>query len=126
MPHIQPGRGYIPLPFIGSTYIYSINHKEANPNSIDLSKANFEWYIESKQDVDNPAVPNLDVYYCYSKTIWVLNKQGNRAYAIGRLPKSMTKEKYISDYAYNYTYIMQNGTVSKPQSKYKYAPYPAR
>ena len=22
----QPGRGYIPLPFIGSTYIYSINH----------------------------------------------------------------------------------------------------
>ena len=93
---------------------------EANPNSIDLSKANFEWYIESKQDVDNPAVPNLDVYYCYSKTIWVLNKQGNRAYAIGRLPKSMTKEKYISDYAYNYTYIMQNGTASKPQSKYKF------
>ena len=76
--------------------------------------------IESKQDVDNPAVPNLDVYYCYSKTIWVLNKQGNRAYAIGRLPKSMTKEKYISDYAYNYTYIMQNGTASKPQSKYKF------
>ena len=63
--------------------------------------------LNQKQDVDNPAVPNLDVYYCYSKTIWVLNKQGNRAYAIGRLPKSMTKEKYISDYAYNYTYIMQ-------------------
>ena len=71
--------------------------------------------------MDNPAVPNLDIYYCYSKTIWVLNKQGNRAYAIGRLPQGMTKEKYISDYAYNYnTYIMQNGTASKPQSKYKF------
>ena len=110
---VQPGESFILCD-------NAINHKEANPNSIDLSKANFEWYIESKQDVDNPAVPNLDVYYCYSKTIWVLNKQGNRAYAIGRLPKSMTKEKYISDYAYNYTYIMQNGTVSKPQSKYKF------
>lgn len=110
---VQPGESFILCD-------NAINHKEANPNSIDLSKANFEWYIESKQDVDNPAVPNLDVYYCYSKTIWVLNKQGNRAYAIGRLPKSMTKEKYISDYAYNYTYIMQNGTASKPQSKYKF------
>ena len=47
----------------------AINHKEANLNSIDLSNANFEWYIESKQDVDNPAVPNMDIYYCYTKTI---------------------------------------------------------
>ena len=93
---VQPGESFILCD-------NAINHKEANPNSIDLSKANFEWYIESKQDVDNPAVPNLDIYYCYSKTIWVLNKQGNRAYAIGRLPQGMTKEKYISDYAYNYT-----------------------
>ena len=66
---VQPGESFILCD-------NAINHKEANPNSIDLSKANFEWYIESKQDVDNPAVPNLDVYYCYSKTIWVLNKQG--------------------------------------------------
>lgn len=98
----------------------AINHKEANPNSIDLSTAAFEWYFESKQDVDNPAVPNMDIYYCYTKTVWILNKQGNRAYAIGRLPQGVSKDDYIANYTYDYTYVMQNGTVSKPQSKYKF------
>lgn len=110
---IQPGESFIICD-------NAINHKEANPNSIDLSNANFEWYIESKQDVDNPAVPNMDIYYCYTKTIWILNKQGNRAYAIGRLLEGMTKEQYIADYTYDYTYVLQSGTVSKPQSKYKF------
>lgn len=110
---IQPGESFIICD-------NAINHKEANPNSIDLSNANFEWYIESKQDVDNPAVPNMDIYYCYTKTIWILNKQGNRAYAIGRLPEGMTKGQYIADYTYDYTYVLQSGTVSKPQSKYKF------
>ena len=110
---VQPGESFIICD-------NAINHKEANPNSIDLSSANFEWYLESKQDVDNPSVPNMDIYYCYTKTIWILSKQGNRAYAIGRLPEGMTKESYIADYAYNYSYVMQNGTASKPQNKYKF------
>ena len=110
---VQPGESFIICD-------NAINHKEANPNSIDLSIADFEWYIESKQDVDNPDIPNMDIYYCYTKTIWILNKQGNKAYAIGRLPEGMTKEQYIADYTYDYTYVMQNGTVSKPQSKYKF------
>ncbi len=110
---VQPGESFIICD-------NAINHKEANPNSIDLSNASFEWYIESTQDVDNPDVPNMDIYYCYTKTIWILNKQGNKAYAIGRLPKDVTKEQYIADYTYDYTYVLQNGTVSKPQSKYKF------
>lgn len=77
---VQPGESFILCD-------NAINHKEANPNSIDLSKANFEWYIESKQDVDNPAVPNLDVYYCYSKTIWVLNKQEIALMLLADYPK---------------------------------------
>lgn len=110
---VQPGESFILCD-------NATNHKEGNPNSIDLSNADFEWYLESKMDVDNNDVPNLDIYYCYTKTIWLLNKQGNRAYAIGRLPKDMTKDKYIADYVYNYTYILQNGTASKPQSNYKF------
>lgn len=98
----------------------AINHCEANPSSIDLSKADFEWYLESDKDVDNPDVPNLDMYYCYTKTVWLLNKQGIRAYAIGRLPQGVSKDDYIANYVYNYTYTMQNGTVSKPQTKYKF------
>ena len=37
---VQPGESFILCD-------NAINHKEANPNSIDLSKAYFEWYIES-------------------------------------------------------------------------------
>lgn len=120
---VVPGNGTEHPVNPGESFIIcdnAINHKEANPNSIDLSSAAFEWYFESKQDVDNPAVPNLDIYYCYTKTIWLLNKQGNRAYAIGRLPKGVSKDDYIANYTYDFTYVMQNGTVSKPQSKYRF------
>lgn len=110
---VQPGESFLICD-------NAMNHKEANVNSVDLSKANFEWYLESKQDIDNPGVPNLDIYYCYTKSIWILSKQGNRAYAIGRLPEGMTKEQYIADYTYTYNYVMQSGTVSKPQNKYKF------
>lgn len=110
---VQPGESFIICD-------NAMNHKEANANSVDLSKADFEWYLESKQDVDNPNVLNMDIYYCYTKTVWILNKQGNRAYAIGRLPNGMTKEEYIRDYNYDYTYIMANGTASKPQSHYQF------
>lgn len=120
---VVPGNGTEHPVNPGESFIIcdnAINHKEANPNSIDLSSAAFEWYFESKQDVDNPAVPNLDIYYCYTKTIWLLNKQGNRAYAIGRLPQGVSKDDYIANYTYDFTYVMQNGTVSKPQSKYRF------
>lgn len=110
---VQPGESFIICD-------NAINHLEANPNSIDLSGANVEWYLESKADADNPDVPNMDIYYCYTKTIWILSKQGNRAYAIGRLPEGMAKEQYIADYTYDYTYVMQNGTESKPQSTYQF------
>lgn len=69
----------------------AMNHKEANPGSADLSNADFEWYTQSTSasnpDVDNPDVPNLEMMYNYTKTIWVLAKQGNRSYAIGRFRK---------------------------------------
>lgn len=98
----------------------AIDHTAANPNSINLSKADFEWYIESKQDQDNPAIPNMDIYYCYTKTIWIMAKQGNRAYAIGRLPKGMTKEDYLKNNTYAYSYVLANGTPGKPQSTYQF------
>ena len=91
----------------------AINHKEANPGSADLSKADFEWYTQSTStsnpDIDNPDVPNLDMMYNYTKTVWVLAKQGNKAYAIGRLPTGMTSETYLADYKYEYTYTLPTG-----------------
>lgn len=104
----------------------AINHKEANPASADLSKANFEWYIEpasstaTVKDTDNPDVTNLDIIYNYTKTIWILNKQGNRAYAIGRLPEGMTADKYLAENTYTYNYVMANGKTSKDFTAYKF------
>lgn len=99
------------------------NHKEADPSFMNLSGANFEWYTSSTSstttDTDNPAVPNLDIYYCYTRTIFVFNKQGTKAYALARLPEGMTKEKWLNDYAYTYTYTLVTGKPSKGSTAYK-------
>lgn len=101
----------------------AINHTEANPASADLSKADFEWYTQSTSasnpDVDNPDVPNLDMIYNYTKTIWVLNKQGNRAYAIARLPQGMSGDDYLAEYTYTYNYPLATGAPSRDFIGYK-------
>jgi len=122
-----PGDGddYPVLP--GESFILcdnAINHTEGNSNSLDLSGADFEWYTISNSasnlDVDNPAVPNLELLYCYTNSIWILGRQGNRAYAIGRLPEGMTAEQYLSGYApHTYNYVLPTGKVSPDVSRYK-------
>ena len=86
------------------------DHREANSNSFDLRNANFEWYDETKNnmDTDNPEVTNLDKIYCYSNTIWVLNNQGLCAYAIARL--KVDRNTFLTDYTYNATYISATGS----------------
>lgn len=73
----------------------AIDHREANPQSMDLSKVDFEFYDESSNprvlDVDNPAVPNLERWYCYSQTYFILHNTGNKSYALVRL--QLPKEK---------------------------------
>ena len=85
-----------------------IDHKVNNPNAFDLSKADFEWYDESSvpthQDFDSPTVPNLDKWYCYTKSFFILFNRGFASYAIARMP--ITKEKYLKDYKYDYTYVL--------------------
>ena len=86
------------------------DHREANSNSFDLRNANFEWYDETKNnmDTDNPEVTNLDKIYCYSNTIWVLNNQGLCAYAIALL--KVDRNTFLTDYTYNATYISATGS----------------
>jgi len=54
----------------------AINHKVEAPNSVDLSKANWEWYDEHKLDVDVPEVPNLIKNFSYSLSVWGLHARG--------------------------------------------------
>ena len=84
----------------------ALDHREANPNSFDLSGADFEWYDESSNpnflDTDNPDVPNLDRWYTASLTVWALHNRGFRSYAIARMETS--KEEFLANNLYTYNY----------------------
>ena len=95
-----------------------IDHRTANPNSIDLSHADFEWYDVSTQpdhmDIDSPTVPNLDKWYCYTLSVFVLHNRGFRSYALARM--QVPKEEYLKKFFYKYEYI-----ISSPQGNYPWS-----
>lgn len=100
----------------------AIDHRVANPNSFDLSGADFEWYDVSSSpahiDIDNPDVPNLDKWYCYTQSFWMLHNRGLKAYGIARIP--MPRETYLKDYRYTYDYtmVLESGTFPMSQTAY--------
>ena len=63
---------------------------------------------------------SLTEIYNVTKTLWLLSKQGNRTYAIGRLPEGMTKEQYLKDYVYSYQFTIKGDSLSKPLTTYKF------
>ena len=77
-----------------------INHKENNPNSLDLSKANFENYYPPRvKDIDSPTVTNnINLY-----GILIFNNRGNRSYVIARFPEGTAPSslRYDSEYEVN-------------------------
>ena len=97
-----------------------IDHTVINPNSFDLSSADFEWYDVSTKpahtDIDSPTVPNLDKWYCYTLSFFVLHNRGFRAYGIARIP--VDKDEYLKDYwyTYDYTIVVPAGTFPTSQS----------
>lgn len=101
----------------------AIDHRVANPNSFDLSGADFEWYDISNSpahpDIDNPDVPNLDKWYCYTNSFWLLHNRGFKAFGIARIP--VDKATYLKDYwyTYDYTMVLEAGTFPMSQSAYR-------
>ena len=101
----------------------ALNHKKANPNSFDLSKADFEWADESTNpdvsDINNPRVPDLKKIYCYTKTVWSPHNRGFAAYAL--LKMGTNKEDYLANYKYDYNYdlVVESGTYPMTGSCYK-------
>lgn len=100
-----------------------IDHRTANPNSFDLSAADFEWYDVSSQpnylDIDSETVPNMDKWYCYTLSFYVLHNRGFTSFALARIP--IDKEEYLKDYkyTYNYTMYLAAGTFPMQQDAYK-------
>jgi hypothetical protein len=100
-----------------------IDHRVSNPNSFDLSGADFEWYDVSSNpnalDIDGPTVPNLDKWYCYTQTYFMLHNRGFKAYGLARIP--VDRATYLADYYYSYNYemITAAGTFPMSQSAYR-------
>ncbi|GJH40699.1 DUF4876 domain-containing protein [Capnocytophaga sp. HP1101] len=90
-----------------------INHKESNPNAIDLSKADFEIGSGLSYRVDSPSVPN--VINLYDNIIF--DNQGRRSYVIARLPQGITKDNFLNDYKYEFSW--NTGVSVKTNSAYK-------
>ena len=104
----------------------AMDHTEANPNSFDLSTADFEWYDVSSSagatDVDNPNVPNMDKIYCYTYTIWLPHNQGHKSFGLARFPEGLTTEQYFATDSlylqYNYEIVTAAGTYSQSKKSY--------
>ena len=75
----------------------AIDHRTVNPNSFDLSGADFEWYDDHNLDVDIPEVTNLIKYFSSSLTIWTPHNRGFKSYVIfrpeGTMDEFMTANK---------------------------------
>lgn len=87
----------------------AIDWTEQVPNALNHTDADFEWYDESTKqsvvDTDNPDVPNLDKWFCYTLTIWLPSQQCNRSYALVRFPEGMTMERFLVEQKGEYDYI---------------------
>lgn len=123
--YVVPGSGSEhPVPPGGDFVICDtgIDHRAVNPNSFDLSKADMEWYDISSApahtDFDSPLVPNMDKWYCYTKSIWVLHNRGFRSYAIARIPVS--KQEYLKEYRYTFRYTISAPTGDYPMERQTY------
>lgn len=93
-----------------------INHKELNPNSIDLRTADFEIYNDDMDDVDNPSVKNtLPVF-----SSMIMHNRGFTSYVLARLPQGMNVDQYLSGYSYTYEYDFVFGEDSFPMSNDAY------
>jgi len=74
---------------------------EMNPDGIDLSVADFEWYTQSTNsviDIDVPEVPNMDMWFCYTLSILNLHDRGFQSYAIAQPPVTVGKEEFMAGY----------------------------
>lgn len=100
-----------------------IDHRTHNPHSIDLSKADFEWYddspIPSVQDVDIQSVANLEKVYCYTRTIWQPNMQGNHGYVLFKLDKS--KAAFLEENLQEYDYLFEFNGFTRDITKQYYS-----
>ena len=112
-----PGEGttYPVKPYESIILCHSaINHTQANPNSIDLSGANFEWMSEKgytdSETPDNPRVPDMRLIFIsdpYGDGVqnWAMSTNGQHTYALVDL-QGLTAEELAKKYSYPYEEVL--------------------
>lgn len=124
--YMIPGSGHdVPVQPGGKLLVVdnAVNHTVANPNSWDMTKADYEWYDESTNpqftDIDNPNVPNLERIYSSTLTLWSPHSQGFKSYALARMHAD--RKTFLTDYMYDYTYhlVGQIGEADMTGSAYR-------
>ena len=98
--------------------VNAINHKAEQPNSIDLSGADFEFYDESSNanfTDPNGTAPDLDKWYCYTATIYQFHSRGFNSMAIAKM--KTTKEDWLQNNVYDAKYLFVFGDFSKEMTK---------
>ncbi|WP_290540057.1 DUF4876 domain-containing protein [Alistipes sp.] len=85
----------------------AIDHRQYNPRSFDLSKADFEYHNErDDEDVDNPLVPNMISSSLGKDMMWTFHNRGFKSYAIGRFGEGVTAASFAQDNFYTAEYEM--------------------
>ncbi|MCT4601050.1 MAG: DUF4876 domain-containing protein [Marinifilaceae bacterium] len=92
----------------------AIDHTKVNNNSVDLSKAQFEWYDEGENsdDIDNPRVVNMNRIYCDTETVWSLNNSGVNSFILFKMDKS--EKLFLAENAHNYYYMFVSPYIPDP------------
>lgn len=99
----------------------AIDHRPINPNSFDLSKADFEIYDKCSHpegDQDNPKVPNLVNWYANFEGTFVMHTRGVKSYALARPMVDM--KTYMTKFRYKFGYIFRQGDFVVPMDEREY------
>lgn len=99
----------------------AIDHRPINPNSFDLSKADFEIYDKCSHpegDQDNPKVPNFVNWYANFEGTFVMHTRGVKSYALARPMVDM--KTYMTKFRYKFGYIFRQGDFVVPMDEREY------
>ncbi len=109
--YLIPGNGTSVPVEAGESLLIALNAKDhtlINPNSIDLSGAQFEFYDVSPNteffDEDNPSATNLIKWYSDLWSYTMLANKGSKSYGLVRMHSDY--DTFISSNYYKYSYTV--------------------
>ena len=94
----------------------AINHKNDNPNSFSLEKADFEWLDDHSfalsENPNNPNVPNMINYFDKENGVWAMYNNGYKTYALAKM--QVSNDEFFEKYKYDYSYDFILGDIVVP------------